>query len=140
MSHGARIESSIIPDHILKCMSPEDRPKGVEGMTKEQLVERGEEKEESEIQDQICSYLRLRDIWFERKAMHKKSTGTTGCPDFLFCANGRFIAMEVKTATGTVKKNQQTALEAIAKNGGRVYVVRSFKQAHEVINDEIKEL
>lgn len=138
MSHGARIESTIIPDHILRRMNPEDRPKGVEGMTKEQLAERHEAKSEKELQEQISGYLRIRGIWFERKSMHKKSTGTTGCPDFLFAVNGHPVAFEVKTRTGRTSDAQESAIEQMITNGWNVYTIRSFGDAVDVLNKWIK--
>lgn len=48
------------------------------------------------------------------------------------CADGRFLAIEVKTATGRVTKEQQTFIDAVCRAGGRAGVARSVNEAIEI--------
>lgn len=43
--------------------------------------------------------------------------------------DGRFLAVEVKTATGRVSKEQATFIEAVRRAGGRAGVARSVEDA-----------
>lgn len=134
MSHGARIESSIIPDHILRRMNPEDRPNGVEGMTREQAENKCHFTLEKELQQQIANYLKLRGIWFERKAMNKRSTGTPGCPDFLLAINGTAIAFECKINNRHLDDDQVIAQKLMKQNGWAFYTIRSFGEVVDIVN------
>lgn len=72
-----------------------------------------------------------------------KTIGTVysraGVPDLLICAEGHFVALEVKRATGRSKatKLQMHELAAIALAGGRSRIVRSVGEAIAVIDEAI---
>lgn len=46
--------------------------------------------------------------------------------------DGRFLAVEVKTKTGRVTKEQQTFIDAVCRAGGRAGVARSVNEAIEI--------
>ena len=46
--------------------------------------------------------------------------------------DGRFLAVEVKTATGRVTKEQQTFIDAVCRAGGRAGIARSVNEALEI--------
>lgn len=48
-------------------------------------------------------------------------------------ATGRFIAVEVKTRTGRVSKEQQTFIDAVKRAGGIAGVARSVEDALELL-------
>ena len=48
-------------------------------------------------------------------------------------ATGRFIAVEVKTPTGRVSKEQQTFIDAVKRAGGIAGVARSVEDALELL-------
>ncbi len=56
----------------------------------------------------------------------------TGVADILgILPNGRFLAVEVKSQTGRISKDQQSFLEAIKQNKGVACVVRSLDDLKE---------
>jgi hypothetical protein len=46
-----------------------------------------------------------------------------GVPDFLLCVNGYFVALELKTETGTLEPLQEYKLEKIIEANGSAYAV-----------------
>ena len=59
--------------------------------------------------------------------------GTAGIPDIILCYKGRFAAMEVKTETGRVSKLQEITIQRIQAAGGAACVVRSVREAEEML-------
>lgn len=47
--------------------------------------------------------------------------------------DGRFLAVEVKTATGRVSKEQQTFIDAVRRSGGIAGIARSIEDALELV-------
>jgi hypothetical protein len=47
-----------------------------------------------------------------------------GDPDYILCINGYFVALELKTDTGTVAALQQAKLDAVETTGGFSMVAR----------------
>lgn len=57
-----------------------------------------------------------------------------GSADILGIApDGRFLAVEAKTATGRVSKEQQTFIDAVRRNGGIAGIARSVEDALELV-------
>jgi len=52
--------------------------------------------------------------------------GTKGVPDILGIYKGQFLGIEVKTAKGKVRPDQEQFLENIRKHGGIGFVARSL--------------
>lgn len=50
------------------------------------------------------------------------------------CADGTFLAVEVKTATGRIRPEQLTFIAAVQKAGGRAGVARSVEDALRIAN------
>lgn len=46
---------------------------------------------------------------------------------------GRFLAVEVKTATGRVSKEQQIFIDAVRRSGGIAGIARSIEEALELV-------
>lgn len=80
------------------------------------ITPEGKVKEEiKKVLEFHCAY------WF----MPRGSTfGTAGVPDFVGCINGRFFAVEAKSATGKLTALQKQQLAKIEDKGGKVFVVR----------------
>lgn len=55
--------------------------------------------------------------------------GCPGSPDILGCLDGRWIGLEVKTATGRQRETQIAFQAAIERAGGLYAVVRSPEDA-----------
>jgi hypothetical protein len=56
-----------------------------------------------------------------------------GLPDIICCIGGRFIAFEVKTATGKLTKLQESAIARINAAGGEAHKVTSIEDVIEII-------
>ena len=66
---------------------------------------------------------------------HGGMYGTTGLPDIICCVNGRFVGLEVKTATGRLTKLQEVTLAKINAAGGLGVVVRSVDEVKTIIEE-----
>ena len=127
---------SLLPDHVLQKMTPEDRKRlGKAGMTMREALEKAVAKSERDLQEQIANWLRLHEIAFYRAAMHKKTTGTVGWPDFTFAVKGRACALEVKFGTHKPEPAQWECMAAMTKNGWRCRVVRSLEEVIAAIRE-----
>ena len=125
-----------LPNHVLEKMCPEDRKKlGKAGMTIREAMEKAIAKSEKDLQEQIASWLRLHEIAFYRAAMHKKTTGTVGWPDFTFAVKGRACALEVKFGANNPEPAQYECMAGMRKNGWRVRVVRSLEESIAAIQE-----
>lgn len=88
---------------------------------------------EGRVKAKIKAWLKERGIWFCMPI--GTGYGTSGVPDFICCANGRFLAIEAK-APGrardtTVLQDQQ--IMAIHKAGGTAVVVDDPKQLEHLL-------
>lgn len=120
---------TILPENILRLMSPKDRAAlGKAGVSKAEAEARFIARNERQLQRLIAKELNRREIWFHRAAMHKKTTGTLGTPDFLFALNGAACAIEVKFAAGRLRSDQEQAIEQMTSNGWRCAVVYTFQE------------
>ena len=81
--------------------------------------------------------LRIRLALEERGAyvvtIHGEPMGRVGCPDFIICWRGRFIAIEVKRPGNVPTRAQVRQLELIRKAGGIAVVVHSVAEALAVL-------
>ncbi len=60
---------------------------------------------------------------------------TAGIPDVIACADGRFVAFEVKTETGKLSRLQEVTLGRIRNAGGKAYVVRSAAEVAAIMKE-----
>lgn len=117
----------LLPDHVLRCMKPEDRAKlGKAGVTMKEAVERSDKKAEAELQSDIAQYLRLLEIEFDRPPMNKRSNRPAGWPDFVLAYKGVPVGLEAKTILGKLSPDQTKRHEAMRRNGWTIVVVRSL--------------
>lgn len=87
---------------------------------------------ESEIVKQIKEYLKtVKGCFFWKE--HGGQFGTAGIPDLIICFKGRFVALEVKTATGKTTVLQAITQKRIQEAGGIAAIVRSVDDARRVI-------
>lgn len=87
--------------------------------------------QEKTIVNKIMKYLHSLDGCYCFKE-HGGRYGTAGVPDIICCCHGRFVGLEVKTATGRTTALQDLAIRDINQAGGTAAVVRSL--------DEVKRL
>lgn len=101
-------------------------------------------KLEKEIQNEILEFLKIIGVYcwpnqsvgiFDPvKKIYRKSKSRhhlNGVSDILGIINGRFLAIEVKSATGQLSGEQRIFLARVNENGGIAFVARSVEQAAE---------
>ena len=80
-----------------------------------------EEKELQRVCEQLLYSLDVEALHLSFKAREKK-----GWPDLTFCYCGTPFAIELKTTTGRVSKDQEHVLARMKANGWHTYVLRSY--------------
>jgi hypothetical protein len=124
----------VLPEHLLKCLSPEERLKlGKAGRTMAEAMEVHLVKSEKELQKQIFRYLNLRELPVLWQRMDKRTTGLPGTPDFAWCYRGRFLAAEVKFGNHCATEEQLRFLELIQKNQGACAIVHSLEEIKQML-------
>jgi hypothetical protein len=98
LRHSMRgFESKILPDKILRLLSPADRRSlGVAGLTADEALDAARIKSERDLQNLIESYLNLRGVVAIRSRMDKKTRTKKGTPDFMLALRGHAVALEAK--------------------------------------------
>jgi hypothetical protein len=103
---------------------------------------------ETQIQATICDYLAIRErqnmlmFWRQntggifdvknqvRRALPKHAK--KGVPDIIVIKAGKFIGLEVKSATGKQSDDQKLFEARLVNNGGTYYVVRSLEEVKQI--------
>ena len=62
-----------------------------------------------------------------------------GGSDLIGWVDGRFLAIEVKTATGVVSHEQKDFIDLVRRHGGLAGVARSIQDAKDIINGIIRD-
>jgi hypothetical protein len=130
---------AVIPENVLRLMSPDDRAAlGKAGRTFDECEEVRENKAEKDLQDDIeqwCVHQSPPVVCY-RQRMDRKSNMRVGTPDLLICAAGRFIGLECKVGKNKPTDDQERELKAIQSAGGTSAVVRSLAEAKRIIKNE----
>ena len=87
---------------------------------------------EKEITNAILRHLKSVPGCFAWKE-HGGMYGTAGLPDIIACVNGRFIAFEVKTPSGSLSKIQDITLQRINEAKGHAFKVTSVKEVRQIL-------
>lgn len=134
--------STVLPNHILKLVSPNDRATmGRAGLTAEECFAKAEIKNEKQLQRLLINYLRQKNIEPIVQRMDKRTTTKCGTPDILFAVfvDGEITACawEIKTETGklSVEQQQMAVRLSMEPNGWRVKTIRSFDQAKKELEE-----
>jgi len=129
MSHSSRISGEVIPANLLRCMRPEDRPKGVAGMLPHEVRALAVEKAEKELQREIARYLSLLGIPMINPPMHKRSMLPKGWPDFTFAHRGIPVAWECKAVGGALRPDQARLRDQMQAHGWQWRLIRDCGDA-----------
>ncbi|EPR07993.1 VRR-NUC domain-containing protein [Ruminiclostridium papyrosolvens] len=92
---------------------------------------------EKQITNAIINYLKTVPdcfCWNEHGGMY----GTAGIPDIICCIGGKFVAFEVKTASGKLTKLQEATIKKINEAKGKAYKVTSVLEV-KIILENLKE-
>lgn len=130
-----KISSKCIPNHILKRMKKEDRPKGIEGMTSDEIEGLNERKTEQAIHHDIISFLRRNCIPYDHSRMDRKSTNTLGHPDFSIYMHNRVLFLEIKKQGGKLSEEQIKRIEHLGASGNTVFTCYSYDSSIEKIKE-----
>jgi hypothetical protein len=68
---------------------------------------------------------------------HPSDKWRSGIGDEILSINSKFIMLEIKSKVGKVEPIQEATLEAVRKSGGTAGVVRSVKEAIELISSAL---
>lgn len=88
---------------------------------------------ESDLQDEICRYLSLKDIVFARQPMHKRSQLVEGWPDICFAHCGVPVALEAKSKDGKQTPEQELIQVRMEGNGWRYFIVRDLVRVRDIL-------
>ena len=83
---------------------------------------------------QVSELLTKSGAWWFRPAM--TGFGRKGIPDFIACIDGHFNAIEVKAGRDKLTPWQRRELEALAKAGASVRVVRGVQHGTLVVDKD----
>lgn len=89
-------------------------------------------EKESQFQTYLINTLKElyeEDIWFTKVS----DRYITGVPDIIGCISGHFFALELKRDEGKPSKLQEYNIELIKKAGGKACVIRTVKEALEIM-------
>jgi len=86
---------------------------------------------EKVITESIQRALKVRAIWAYK--VPGGYYGINGVPDLLCCANGRFVALEVKRPGNKPTKLQEFRIAEIRASGGVAEVVESKEEAVKIV-------
>jgi len=85
---------------------------------------------ETQLKVQVLRWLKTLPETFVYKSADKF---TSGIPDLIICHKGRFVAIELKTKVGKVKRIQQYVIAKIDEAHGVARVCRSLDEVKEVM-------
>lgn len=122
----------LLPDHVLRLMSAEDR-KLIGQTTAAESLAIAKARDERELQEQICSLLRRRDVPFIRPAMFRKSQLPPGWPDITFGYRGAPIGWECKSAIGKLSPEQLEMHAKMKACGWQISTIRTLQEAVEIL-------
>lgn len=142
---------SVLPEHILKRMSPTDRKQlGKAGMTAAEAADKAQVKNERDLSKLIVNYLRLHGIEPLVHRTDKKSTATKGWPDITFaisCKGDKVpggydtyvvaVVWELKHGYNKLEPDQVSMAEKLQTppNCWIHRVIKSFEQAREHLRE-----
>lgn len=118
--------STVLPEHILARLRPEDRAQlGRAGQTKAEAEQRYSDGQEDRLQKDIRQYLNLHAIVFICPSMRRRSALPSGWPDFTFAYRGAPCAVEAKAGKNDLDPDQRKMREQMLANGWRWLLARS---------------
>lgn len=126
--------TKVIPEAWLKMMRPEDRKAlGKAGLTADEAYQKFADRQEKNLHKLIWAELTRRGIVVIHSRMDRKSTTIKGLPDFCFVHYSVPYAIEVKTQTGQLTREQKITMQRMALNGWMTHVVRSFDEFLDIL-------
>lgn len=134
------MNATVIPTHILKLMSREQRKNlGRAGLTPDEVEHIVTARLEETLQKDMMRLLDQRGIFFNRARMDKKTTVRVGMFDFtVYLPSGKFLAVEAKAPGGGLSIFQRKLFtEFWEKTGQVVHIVQDLAGFQKLLDDQI---
>ena len=96
-----------------------------------------DDKREAVLQKTCEQELHRRDIAYLHISFRAREKA--GWPDLVFALHGRPIAIELKSAAGTLSDDQTAMLKRMEFNGWEVYVMRAFREFYYLLEGQAVE-
>ncbi len=127
----------MLSDWLLARVSPADRktaglPPPISELAAKSVA-KSYLKREKELQNQIVSWLRLRNVTVLWSRMDRRLTATIGWPDITFAVKGRAVALEAKLPGCEPTEDQRRVMAGLSSDGWAVKVVHSLDEARAVV-------
>lgn len=117
------MSAPVLPEHILRLMSPEDRKLlGNSGFTAEEVTKLYNARKEKEMHEIFGDWLRLSRTPFIHARTDKRSTIAVGAPDFTVMHQGRAICIEFKMP-GETQSEEQIKFQNLLQESGTPYFI-----------------
>jgi len=130
---------TIVPDHILNIMHPQDRPKGNAGKTRVECEQKYSHKLEKDEHRTFSQWLDLKEIPYIHAQNHKRSTIQIGWPDFTIFYNGMALCIEFKVKGNKPSEDQVRSMDKLRKNNVDCFVCETAVEAIDRIRMWIKQ-
>lgn len=93
---------------------------------------------EAKTKERIKRMLVSHGVYYFMPATH--GYGRSGVPDFVVCANGRFLAIEAKAGRGKTTALQEREMTHIRAAGGRTLVVYDTDDHFDMLRTTLQEM
>lgn len=124
------MKTSVLPNHFLKCMAPEDRkPLGKSGLTLEEAHAQLAKRAEKEMHADYEGFLRRNGLLYAHVPMNKPSSLPVGHPDFSVYYKNRVLLGDFKVPGGTKKPSQKVWFSQSELNDCPVRIWYSYQEA-----------
>ncbi len=101
--------------------------------TIEEVDQHIEEQSERNLQNQICDYLRTKNIVVSCQRMDRRSNVAIGMADMLLCHHAVPLAFEIKVGTNKQTPEQNHMELAMTRNGWRYYIIRNLAEVRAIL-------
>lgn len=134
------MKAEILPNNVLKLMSPADRRLlGRAGLTTAEVEHIVLERTEKQLQEDMIKLLDQRGIFFNRSRMDKRTTCRVGMFDFtIFLPNEKYLAVEAKVAGGALSLFQRKVFTEFWEKTGRVvHIVMDLDSFRKLLDEHV---
>lgn len=126
----SKVMSTVLPNHILRLMRPEDRASlGKGGMTADEAARKWQKGEERKMHQVFEADIRRRGWPYLHSRMDKAPTIRKGWPDFSVFNGPRAVCIEFKAEGGKLDQEQKECIAELTAAGVPVLVAYDLQSA-----------
>lgn len=126
------LDPNQMSDRARAMIAPEHRRElGIS--TREEVEEQNDILSERELQNQICDYLRTKDIVVSCQRMDRRSNVAIGMADMLLCYFSVPLAFECKVGRNEQTREQNEMELKMIRNGWRYYIIRNLSEVRAIL-------